>query len=117
MSTVTEQVQRGAALLDEKIPGWEDEIDLTRLTISDPRWCIGGQLGTRRKKLVPYSDTMEMLGLSRPVHADYGFCLGGCDYDYGDLTQAWREMIAGRRLSRSPRRLSWISAKLVALVR
>ena len=38
------QVSRGAALLDEKHPGWHWNIDLDRLNISEPCDCICGQL-------------------------------------------------------------------------
>ena len=43
MNTVNERVERGAALLDEKRPGWWQDIDLGRLDISSSCDCIAGQ--------------------------------------------------------------------------
>jgi len=41
---VSEEVARGVALLDEKRPGWEHEIDLDKLDIKDPKCCVLGQV-------------------------------------------------------------------------
>ena len=45
MTEIKKRVARGAALLDEKRPGWEAMIDLSSLDISDPYKCILGQSG------------------------------------------------------------------------
>jgi len=37
-------VKQGIALLDAKVPGWRDKIDVTRLRMSCPSDCIIGQL-------------------------------------------------------------------------
>lgn len=42
--TIQERVANGAALLDEKKPGWRDKINLEELDISDPSRCVVGQL-------------------------------------------------------------------------
>lgn len=44
VDTVAERVARGVALLDEKVPGWHDRIDLSRLDMWDEARCILGQL-------------------------------------------------------------------------
>jgi hypothetical protein len=36
--------QKGAALLDQKIPGWEHRIDPETLEMGDPRHCVVGQI-------------------------------------------------------------------------
>lgn len=36
--------RRGAALLDEKMPGWHDKIDLERLQLASLTQCVLGQL-------------------------------------------------------------------------
>jgi hypothetical protein len=125
IDTITERVQRGAALLDEKVPGWDDEIDLTRLNINDGSRCIGGQLGRRRGKAHFYAGMMEALGLVTPSsRADHGFCDDGRGYSL--LTLAWRDLIIARRIARIPDRppvlpapgvMARTGAKLAAPVR
>lgn len=46
MSTIEERVARGAAFLDEKLPGWwqKEQISLNRLDLSDGCGCVVGQL-------------------------------------------------------------------------
>lgn len=39
-----ERVRRGAALLDEKYPGWADRIELDRLDLGSCTTCVLGQL-------------------------------------------------------------------------
>jgi len=39
-----ENVKRGADLLDEKRPGWREEIDLATLDLVDGDYCIMGQI-------------------------------------------------------------------------
>lgn len=41
--TIETRVARGAALLDEKLPGWVDRIDLDKLDIGNPCQCVLGQ--------------------------------------------------------------------------
>ena len=38
------RVEKGTALLDEKLPGWESNIDLDRLQLADVDQCVLGQL-------------------------------------------------------------------------
>ena len=40
-----DRVARGAALLDEHLPGWTDEIDLDDLDLENPCLCVLGQVG------------------------------------------------------------------------
>jgi hypothetical protein len=44
MNPYTENVKRGAVLLDQERPGWRDEIDLATLDLSDGCSCILGQV-------------------------------------------------------------------------
>ena len=39
-----ERVERGARLLDKRKPGWQDRIDLARLSVASADFCILGQL-------------------------------------------------------------------------
>lgn len=105
MSTVTERVERGAALLDEKRPGWWQRIDLGRLDLAENCDCILGQLDG------DYSPSTNGLGLTNPEAAGHGFNATGAplpadawdvlservDAEYDALTTAWRDLITMRR--------------------
>lgn len=73
-------VARGMALLDEKVPGWRKRIDLSTLDLSDPSFCIAGQL-----------NCWNLVG-SDAYHA---FDVPDITFDYAVLDDAWREAIAG----------------------
>ncbi len=44
MDTIAERVARGAALLDERRPGWAGEVNAERLEMNDCYECVLGQL-------------------------------------------------------------------------
>lgn len=46
MTFASEAVERGAALLDEKMPGWASKIDLEELQLESGRRCVLGQLSS-----------------------------------------------------------------------
>jgi hypothetical protein len=52
---LAERVERGAALLDERRPGWWDEVDVGRLDFDSCEECVLGQLwgsyGSGKKRL------------------------------------------------------------------
>lgn len=98
-----EQVIKGAAVLDEKVPGWRDKIDPDTLDLESLEDCVLGQLfpleesermdygtawGKGMKTLFPnYLDTNE--------HIEYGFeCDSGNGQTYEELTAAWKEYLA-----------------------
>ena len=92
---ISERVERGAALLDEKQPGWLDMIDLARLDIGSSCNCVGGQIG-RALHLGTFVDVMGDLGLRASEEAEYGF-EHDAEADYDELTAAWRTLILARR--------------------
>jgi hypothetical protein len=61
------RVAKGAALLDEKRPGWEREISLSTLDIASPTRCVTAQLSGENW----YIDGMEQLGLVDGNDASY----------------------------------------------
>jgi len=90
MDKTVESVTRGISLLDADRPGWENEIDLETLDITDGLVCILGQL---------YGDFFN--GLCQ-LRIPFG---GGCFYGFnsqiavsdGELEQAWKNEIEKRR--------------------
>lgn len=103
------RVARGIALLDEKMPGWADKIDLDTLAISSGTHCVTAQLSGRGN----FAVGMQMLGLSEDGHCvgsytDHGFQAEGESaegvppgYTQGDgyaaLTPIWHREIAARQ--------------------
>lgn len=107
--TAHELVERGARLLDEKLPGWADQIDLDTLNMREGCNCIIGQIGGRRFNLdalgwhndvdaAHYSNLIGPMGI---VGYEYGFD-SSADRDdfhvfYDDLQDAWKGEIVARR--------------------
>lgn len=97
-----ERVARGAALLDEKVPGWDRRINLGSLDLGDGDCCIIGQLFPGDGKyLSNYSAGIDALGLFSeegppwPVD-DHGFdAMGG--FAIRMLEAEWRRVIKARR--------------------
>jgi hypothetical protein len=73
-----ERVTKGAALLDERVPGWPARIDLSRLDLSDGCRCALGQLWADDAPYYePYVYGLAALGLDGLDEGggEYGFCL------------------------------------------
>jgi hypothetical protein len=118
-----ENVQRGAALLDEKVPGWDKLIDLDTLRMSSCTSCIVGQvmLTTHADEIGKYySDSrvyargLTILGVLEdegdydegdqaigfnlyPEEDDDGEEVGPDDPDWAALGEAWKKLILARR--------------------
>jgi len=104
MNVITERVKRGAALLDEKDPGWWGGIDLGKLDLRSKCDCVLGQLGAQRfgTTLHPYIDGLSEIARLSPLRApDYGFDTGidpdNYEQEFAHLTEAWRDLITRRR--------------------
>lgn len=110
------RVAEGAALLDEKKPGWERRLDLEILDIRDGQRCITAQLSGMRNGVHSWADGMKALGLTPGdggTYVSHGFNAESGDayedegesYDqddaYAALNRLWRELIKGR-LAASP---------------
>jgi len=91
-------VERGAALLDERLPGWEDRIDLDKLDLSSTCNCVVGQLyrPTPRSHL-GYTEGLYTLEIKNPSR--FGFERWPTSR-YSRLTEAWRRLIELRRGAR-----------------
>jgi hypothetical protein len=98
-ATIAERVARGAALLDEREPGWWQRIDLDRLYIGSTCDCVLGQLHGGS-----YVDGVQDLDLLYGTE-DHGFMWhtrGVTDYDAeeaeaNELEAEWRTLIEERR--------------------
>jgi hypothetical protein len=96
---ITARVARGAALLDEREPGWWQRIDLDRLDLRSPCRCVLGQL---HGNYYPAADRM-FGGDDRKVESAaiaHGFDSVGVipPYtEYDALDAAWRDLITARR--------------------
>jgi hypothetical protein len=97
MSIHDSNIERGMALLDEKVPGWDQRIDLRSLDVGSRMQCVVGQLfGVRDNDLLYLG--YQALGVKRP--RQYGFSLDwdlGYRATYGGLTTAWKRKIRERR--------------------
>ena len=118
MSAITERVERGAALLDERRPGWWRDIDMDTLDIRSPCHCILGQMGSLLRddgSLSRFGTGLDMVKLQVFQSADYGFDWSGAggadatwdeihrlmDAEHAALTVAWRALIESRRAAAS----------------
>lgn len=87
-------IERGMALLDEKVPGWEHRVDLKTLDLNDCTECVVGQL------FQTYINRLTTLGREADHFPHrFGFSL---DWDnwrttWGGLTTAWKRAIRTRR--------------------
>jgi hypothetical protein len=107
--TIEVRVARGAALLDEKLPGWADHIELDRLRLTSSCNCV---LGQAFREDVVHANSYRA-GLINLFDSDYaydeavahGFDLGDWEAESGAawlaLTAEWKRVILSRRESAS----------------
>jgi hypothetical protein len=94
----SEVAARGAMLLDTNVPDWIDRIDLSRLNVGRCQDCLLGQL------FGSYQFGLSGLGLYQGKEmSSYGFNTNSDnEFGYEELTEAWRDLIARRRLAKTP---------------
>ena len=108
MSQINERIEKGAALLDEKIPTWIDKQDLLWLNLMSPCMCVLGQAEENGEywetlgRLFPKKTEEELntLAYEHGFNINLSECraLSEKEYqDYTDLTTAWKVFIAERR--------------------
>ncbi len=105
--------EKGANLLDEKEPGWHNEIDINKLDIASCKDCVLGQLGQKYVTDCYFSHMSERLGF---LVGDFATSIGDLGYygfahndnlkfdftrslkeNYAALTKAWKQIIIERR--------------------
>ncbi len=102
---IAECVAKGAALLDEKVPGWRERIDLDMLDTVSPYGCVLGQLFEENDSLfgfrAGYWPGLRALGIPEsPVTepAAFGFAAEtSAIRDYRALDDEWKRVITERR--------------------
>ncbi len=85
-------VERGAQFLDKEMPGWEERVDLSSLSLRDPCKCVVGHL---------YGNYCAVIGglIQDGEPSEYGFDINywATDKDWNALTEEWRVLIQSRR--------------------
>lgn len=104
-SEIMDRVQRGAAWLDEKRPGWLEEISLEQLDVSSISECILGQLGAGSMRAALGMCELQCLcsdcwseGPMRGFDVIPGQQGTGEDIEYAQLTEAWKLVVSARRV-------------------
>lgn len=93
LDAIRARVQAGAALLDQRMPGWWTRIDLATLNLAGCWDCVLGQLNH------DYHAGRLSLGLTPVQSVEHGFHAAhnrGAEWDA--LTDAWRDLITATRL-------------------
>lgn len=95
----TTNAPKGAALLDERMPGWADRIDLATLGMASMGRCVLGQLyggyATGIETLFP--DHVLSISPDHPAHV-YGFDLRDPSRAaWQALTDAWTALVDERQ--------------------
>jgi hypothetical protein len=104
------RVAKGVALLDEKRPGWERELDLGTLNIRSGEHCVTAQLSGMRRGDQSYLVGMDLLNLTEGNEGSYvahGFNAEDPqamdddeEYDqakvYDTLNSLWRDVVTER---------------------
>ncbi|MDA8611249.1 hypothetical protein N9L18_00060 [Candidatus Pacebacteria bacterium] len=80
-------VKEGEALLDEKHPGWRENVDIDRLNIQSPCHCVLGQIYGH------YETGKNILGLSEEEAMIRGFQIS-YSASGGDLNRTWKNQLA-----------------------
>lgn len=101
--TIEARVARGAALLDEKLPGWVDRINLDKLDLTCGCHCILGQTWDGNGDVGEeywlhaerlFDDDSDLF----VAPADHGFnAHDGEGEEYAALAIEWRRLILARR--------------------
>lgn len=100
MEIARQCVARGAALLDEHIPGWRECLNPGMLDMGSPNFCVLGQL---YGPMDGYARGIRALGIVRLGGSQhYGFNAGyfwaaEAYTSFGELHEAWLEQISQAR--------------------
>lgn len=102
MADQAARVRKGAALLDERVPGWADRVNRLRLAVSDGNACVLAQVTG-----VHYGRALSLLDLTYRDGPAYGLASEGetpeqVDEDFRLLTECWHAEISIRTTAQTP---------------
>lgn len=104
--SVQERVLAGAAALDRlSLTDWVDRIDLDTLDVDNVESCVLGQLYGRYWRAVRVLSQADGVASNWSAHTEWARChgfdviLNGRDH-WGDLQQAWYQLIWRRQVRR-----------------
>lgn len=86
MTRIPKNVQRGADLLDDRLPGWRKRVNPNHLDLGNTCNCVLGQT------LGDYGEAVELLGLTQAESRKFGFTTFG-HQSFDSLTKAWRRLL------------------------
>lgn len=102
MTTIIERVAKGAALLDTKVPGWVNRVDLPTFSFTSGMNCVLGQVygdfhtGVEALELEDESPTGTKI-------QEHGFdWYPGVFIEASELGTEWVRLITGRQGARVP---------------
>jgi hypothetical protein len=100
-NTIKARVARGAALLDEKLPGWHERVGLEKLDLSRPCYCILGQEFREMAEGTGESGwdvgLIDLFGDDADEAGRYGFTVQHDSQSFAALTAEWKRVILARR--------------------
>lgn len=91
--------ERGAAFLDERLPGWADMIDLDTFNLETTCGCVVGQIESAqhpRRRTPTYNrfdEGLDALGVTQAEAHRYGFF----GMNGGSVDATWRRLIRARQ--------------------
>jgi hypothetical protein len=94
---LAERVERGAALLDERRPGWWEKVSLQRLDLASECDCPLGQIwgGYIKGVAALFGGVRPLDTIMQGVPMRYGF--DDPTFDYEEITDLWLAAIERRR--------------------
>ena len=103
MLTIAQRVQNGIKLLDTAMPGWREKIDISRLDLMSPNFCVLGQVMGRER--CGYTLAVDKLSLSIQDREDAGFLRPILNEEtveqrmagWEELTTAWKEALLAEK--------------------
>lgn len=106
LAVLATAARNGALLMDDKQPGWAQEVNPATLAIHSITRCVIGQSMTPRLVGGAYTRKVARLGIALEETPLYGFALTAeqaRNYEtWGALTDAWRVEIASRTAVTTP---------------
>jgi len=104
LAEIDEATALGGLLLDQKVPGWAEQVDPDRLRMWSVTGCVVAQsVPVPRFRLLggsEYVDKLRVLGIGLPDQVRYGFALTApASFDkeaWYALADSWRRQITAR---------------------